>query len=278
MIMTYKLDSFGINRPITAVSHRDDEYQEAEFKTLLEMQDRHFWYVGRHKFLLGCLKKYLKQSHKNLIDLGGGVGGWIKYLIDRFPFGFEEIALGDSSNVALMGAKTVLPDSISFYQVDLMATHWREKWDVIFLLDVIEHCPDDEAILNQVFEALKPGGLLIVSTPALMYFWSYNDEFAKHLRRYNISDYERLAGLTGFKLLDARYFMFFLSPLYWLSRKSKTKGLSKVEIKASIEKKHQVPRFPINYLLSKIFSAETPLGHHLKFPWGTSVLGVFQKL
>lgn len=124
--MTYNLDSFGINRPITPVSHRDDEYQEAGFKMLLEMQACHFWYVGRHKFLLGCLKRHLKQSHKNLIDLGGGVGGWIKYLIDRLHFDFEEIALGDSSNVALMGAKTVLPNHVSFYQVDLiliMFTH-----------------------------------------------------------------------------------------------------------------------------------------------------------
>lgn len=275
--MIYKLDSFGINRPITPVSHRDDEYQEAGFKTLLEMQDRHFWYVGRHKFLLGCLSRHLKKSHKNLIDLGGGVGRWIKYRIDRLPFDFEEIALGDSSNVALMGAKTILPTNVSFYQVDLMDTHWREKWDVIFLLDVIEHCPDDEAILSQAFEALKPGGLLIVSTPALMYFWSYNDEFAKHLRRYNISDYERLASLTGFNLADARYFMFFLSPLYWLFRKVKPKRLSKAEIEASMKKEHQVPQALINFILSKIFSAETPLGHHLKFPWGTSVLGVFEK-
>ena len=148
---------------------------------------------------------------------------------------------------------------------------------MIFLLDVIEHCPDDESIFSQVFQALKPGGLLIVSTPALMYFWSYNDEFAKHLRRYNISDYRRLAGLTGFNLVDARYFMFFLSPLYWLSRKVKPKGSSKAETEAFIEKTHKIPRFPFNFFLSKIFSAETPLGHHIKFPWGTSVLGVFQK-
>jgi hypothetical protein len=26
-----------------------------------------------------------------------------------------------------------------------------------------------------------------------------------------------------------------------------------------------------------VFYAETPLGHHLSFPWGTSILGVFEK-
>ncbi len=158
-----------------------------------------------------------------------------------------------------------------------MATHWKEKWDVIFLLDVVEHCPDDVSIFNQAYESLKPGGLLFVSTPALMCFWSYNDESMNHLRRYSLSDYEKLATLTKFKLIDARYFMFFLSPLYWLSRKVKPKGLSKKEIENAIEREHKVPNSFINFLLSKIFSAESPIGHYVRFPWGTSVLGVFEK-
>ena len=275
--MTFKLDNFGIYRPSVPIVHRNDEYQEDNFKMLLDMQDRHFWYIGRHKFLLKCLKKHLKKSHKSFIDLGGGVGGWIKYLINQLPLDFKEIALGDSSDIALMEAKKLLPNNISFYQIDLKTNHWKEKWDVIFLFDVIEHLPDDQTILNRIFEALKPNGILIVSAPALKYFWSYNDELAKHLRRYNISDYKRLASLTGFNLIDSRYFMFFLSPLYLLSRKFKPKTLSKTEIDNLMKKTNQVPNSFVNFFLSKIFSAETPLGHLIKFPWGTSVLGVFQK-
>lgn len=275
--MSYTLDNLGIYRPATPVSHRDEEYQESGFKTLLQMQSKHFWYVGRHKFLLACLKKHLKQSHKSVIDLGGGVGGWVRYLLDKSPFDFKEVALGDSSNVALTEAQKVLPKGVDLYQVDLMATHWNERWDVIFLLDVVEHCPDDVSIFNRAFEALKPGGLLIVSTPALMYFWSYNDEYAKHIRRYSVSDFERLAALTKFKLLDARYFMFFLSPLYWLSRKARHRQLPREKLESALKKEHEVPSRPVNFLLSKIFSAESPIGHYVSFPWGTSVLGVFEK-
>jgi len=273
--MSYRLDNSGIYRPTIAVNHRNEEYQESGFATLLEMQSRHFWYVGRHKFLLTCLKKHLKKSHDNLgvIDLGGGVGGWIKYLIDKSSFRFKEIALGDSSNVALSEAKKLLPAEVALYQVDLMATHWKEKWDVIFMLDVIEHCPDDVSIFKQAYESLKPDGLLIVTTPALMCFWSYNDEHAKHLRRYSLADYKRLASLTNFKLIDARYFMFFLSPLYWLSRKVR----SKKNLKNAVKKEHEIPSPAANFFLSKIFSAESYAGHHVRFPWGTSVLGVFKK-
>lgn len=275
--MTFAFDHFGIYRPSIPIVHKNNEYQDTNFKTLLEMQDRHFWYIGRHKFLLQCLKKHLKKSHKNLIDLGGGVGGWIKYLINELPIDFKEIALGDSSNIALIEAKKILPSYVNFYQIDLMVNHWQEKWDVIFLLDVIEHLPDNQAVLSRIFEALKPNGILIVSAPALKYFWSYNDDFSKHLRRYNISDFMRLAGLTGLNLIDSRYFMFFLSPLYWLSRKFKPKTLSQDEIDNFMKKTHQVPNYFINFILAKIFSAETPLGHFIKFPWGTSIIGVFQK-
>lgn len=275
--MTYVLDERGIFRPGIPVSHRNDEYKESGFSTLLDMQQKHFWYIGRHKFLLTSLLQTAPASGLKAIDLGGGVGGWVRYLLDHQPQRFDELALGDSSEVALLGAKTVLPSSVNLYQTDLMNLQWQNRWDVIFLLDVIEHCPDDKGILRQVYEALKPGGKLIVSTPALQYFWSYNDEYSQHLRRYSVADYQNLADQTNFKLIDARYFMFLLSPLYWLSRKSKPKNLSAELLEAAIHKEHRVPNGLVNWALTKIFSAESPLGHHVHFPWGTSVLGIFEK-
>lgn len=275
--MTYILDEQGIFRPKIPVAHRNDEYKESGFKTLLDMQQRHFWYIGRHKFLLTSLLQNTPDSGLTAIDLGGGVGGWVRYLLDHQPNRFKELAMGDSSEVALRGARTVLPESVNLYQTDLMNLQWENRWDVIFLLDVIEHCPDDRGILQQVHAALKPGGKLIVSTPALQYFWSYNDEYSQHLRRYSTSDYQQLADQVDFKLIDARYFMFFLSPLYWLSRKSKPKNLSPEQLEAVVQDEHQIPHKLLNWTLSKIFSAESPIGHRIPFPWGTSVLGVFEK-
>lgn len=205
------------------------------------------------------------------------MGGWVKYLMDRSSFEFQEVALGDSSEIALRGARDLLPEKVNLYQIDLMATHWKERWDVIFLLDVIEHCPDDVSILKQAYESLRPGGLLFVTTPALMYFWSYNDEHSNHLRRYTKSDFKALAANSGFKLLDARYFMFFLSPLYWLSRKTKPAKMSEEELKKAIETEHRTPSPLLNSILTQTFCAESLIGHRIGFPWGTSILGVFQK-
>ncbi|WP_295433019.1 bifunctional 2-polyprenyl-6-hydroxyphenol methylase/3-demethylubiquinol 3-O-methyltransferase UbiG [uncultured Thiodictyon sp.] len=133
------------------------------------MQERHFWYLGRHRFLLGALDRHLSSGPLPwaTVDLGGGVGGWLRYLADRRPGRFQPLALADSSRVALRMAGGVLPVGVQRYQVDLMNLGWRECWDVAFLLDVIEHLPDDLRALQEARHALKPGGLLFVTTPAL---------------------------------------------------------------------------------------------------------------
>ena len=279
-VHSYNLSASGIYLPRIPVQHRDEEYQESGFDTLHDMQERHFWYRGRHRFLLAAVNRYLPKDGRQLsaIDLGGGVGGWVSYLAQHRPNGFAPLALADSSMVALTLAGTVLPQATQRYQIDLMQLHMHEQWDAAFLLDVIEHLPDDLQAMRQAREALKPGGYLFVATPAFPQFWSYNDDMAHHLRRYRHGDFTRLAEQSGLVLCDARYFMFYLSPLYLLSRMKP--GLAKMtadQKKAVIVKQHNIPAAPVNRLLSAIFAAETPIGHWLRFPWGTSILGVFEK-
>ena len=159
-----------------------------------------------------------------------------------------------------------------------MQLHMHEQWDAAFLLDVIEHLPDDLQALRQARDALKPGGYLFVTTPAFPQLWSYNDEMAHHLRRYRIADFVRLAKESGLTLCDNRYFMFFLSPAYWLSRiKPSYVKMSSIQKNQLISNQHQVPVPLINGLLSAAFALETPIGHNIKFPWGTSILSVFKK-
>lgn len=278
--MIYDLGSDGIHRPSSPVLHRETEYKESGFATLWAMQERHFWYRGRHRFLLAALDRFQPRGGPLPagVDLGGGVGGWLRYLTDRRADRYAQLALADSSETALRMAGSVLPANVARYQIDLMHLGWEEQWDCAFLLDVIEHLPDDVQAMRQAAQALRPGGYLFVTTPALKQFWSYNDEVARHLRRYSRQDYAHLARAAGLELCDARYFMFLLSPLYWLARKGRrVEGMSEAQKAALSDQSHQVPSAPVNGVLSAIFALETPLGHSLRFPWGTSILGVFRK-
>jgi SAM-dependent methyltransferase len=283
-LMTYSRQANGIFMPSAAVVHRDDEYDSRAFDLLLDIQSRHFWYLGRYRFLLRALKLHLPESFKrgntlSAIDLGGGCGGWINWLQRHLPGKFSELALSDSSLRALEIANSVLGENVVRYQTDLLRLGWMDRWDVAFLLDVLEHIPADDEVFLQIRQALKPGGLLFVTTPALKCFWSYNDEIAHHVRRYAKRDFTRLAEASGLNLLRASYFMFFLSPLLWLSRLKRPElaNMNKDEVYTLLERTHRVPARPTNALMRFIFGLETPIGFWLPFPWGTSILGVFQK-
>ena len=268
----------GIRRPRTEVAHRSDEYDEANYRQLVRMQREHFWYRGRHRFVLRALREHSAMCG-SAVDLGGGCGGWVRYLHERAPHAFGELALADSSARGLALAEPLIGGFASRYLVDLLQLGWRDRWDVATLLDALEHVPEDLQVLQQVHRALRPGGVLLVTTPALQRFWSYNDELVHHVRRYSRADFARLAREAGFELVRSRYFMFFLSPLLLISRwrRVDVAAMTPEQVQAMRDRTHRVPSAPVNLALGAVFAAETPLGHWLPFPWGTSVLGVFRK-
>jgi SAM-dependent methyltransferase len=267
------------------VLHRDHEYDSRLLPLLQRMQQDHFWYRGRHRFLLEAVERRLRKAKsparsQSVVDLGGGCGGWLRYLLAKKAFTVADAALADSSSAALSMARECLPPQVELRQVDLMELPWSKRWDMTFLLDVLEHLPDQERVLEQIREALVPGGLLFVTVPALRGFWSWNDDVCRHLRRYRRRDFAELSSACGFRLLDARYFMFALSPLLLTSRfatKSWVKRQTEQQTLALVEKMHAIPHPIVNEMLTAAFCAETPLGHIVRFPWGTSLLAVLER-
>jgi SAM-dependent methyltransferase len=270
----------GIYVPSDPVCHREEEYPSHALGSLREMQGRHFWYQGRHRFVLRAVQRHIGARAHIMIDLGAGCGGWVDYLLKRAPFIIAEAALADSSLTALRLARQSVPASVACYQADLLNLPWENRWDAAFLLDVLEHLPRQEEALRQIHRALRPGGTLFLTAPALPIFWSWQDEAAGHQRRYTRRDFRRLASVCGFEVLEARYFMFFLSPLYLASRLRPGRRVASAPrqlVQEWLSRACRLPSRPLNALLGWIFHCETPLGHMLPFPWGTSLLGVFRK-
>ena len=274
------------DKPLSEEASRDIpaplKPEEFDFGLLFEMQKDHFWYRGRHRFILEAFRRWCYADNGDslrVIDAGCGCGGWMDYLLKHFARRPAECAVGDSSPEALEYASQVLPPEVERYPIDLMSLGWENRWDVIFLLDVIEHIPDHELAMREVASALSPGGFAVVTVPAFQQLWSFNDEIAGHQRRYTIADFAQLSEAVGLKLCDARYFMFFLSPLLafsrWLAERNVSK-MSQDERQELAEKMHRVPSPLINTTLKAIFGLETPLGHRISFPFGSSLLAVLR--
>lgn len=191
-----------------------------------------------------------------------------------------ELALGDSCEEALNFANTVLPQTVKFLHLDLLDLQFESRYNVVFLLEVLERVDDDGRALMEVAKALKPGGFAVLTVPALRFFWSFNDEVAHHKRRYDGVLVEQLAKRADLKIRACRYFMFFLSPIYWAYRfvaKPRRGVLSQETVAALLAAAHRVPWPMINELLYGIFALEASLSRLVVFPWGTSLLAILQK-
>jgi SAM-dependent methyltransferase len=271
--------------PSAELIHRDHEYDSRLHVLLQTMQERHFWYRGRHRYLLDSVHRRTELAAGNatafeVVDFGGGCGGWLGYMLRRKSFAVGDVVLADSSVSALAMAAKSVPASVQRLQVDLMDLPWSRHWDLAFLLDVLEHLPEEEAVLAEIRETLKPGGLLFVTVPALRCFWTWNDDVCGHIRRYSRPDFARLARGCGFELIDSRYFMFILSPLLVGSRFAiaATNSLENAEQRRELaERMHSIPHPIINGILTAAFAAETPLGNKIRFPWGTSLLAILRR-
>lgn len=82
-----------------------------------------------------------------------------------------------------------------------------DMFDAILYIDVLEHIDDDAAELRDASRHLRPGGHLIVLSPAHQWLYSPFDAAIGHVRRYNSAGLQSLqpAGLalTRLRYLDA---------------------------------------------------------------------------
>jgi SAM-dependent methyltransferase len=70
-------------------------------------------------------------------------------------------------------------------------------FDLICAFEIVEHVPDDEAVLWEIARVLRDGERFVFSVPLHMEYWTRHDELAGHVRRYDPSALESLLGRYG---------------------------------------------------------------------------------
>lgn len=58
------------------------------------------------------------------------------------------------------------------------------SFDAVLALDVLEHVDDDAAASRELARTVRPGGVAVVTVPALAWLWSPHDDVNHHRRRY----------------------------------------------------------------------------------------------
>ncbi len=98
------------------------------------------------------------------------------------------------------------------HNVGLMDIEEPKGAAIVVMHDVLEHIEDDEKAARKVHGLLEPGGVLVVSVPALPSLFGYHDEQLGHYRRYTRVTLEHLL-TTKFNLVRVRYFGMSFIPL-----------------------------------------------------------------
>lgn len=94
-----------------------------------------------------------------------------------------------------------------------------ERYDLVLLLDVLEHIRDEGSFLRDIVERhTSSGGYLLVTVPAFQGLYGSHDRFLAHFRRYGRNDLLRLLEEGGFPCLRSGYLFLSLLPLRFFSR------------------------------------------------------------
>lgn len=70
--------------------------------------------------------------------------------------------------------------------------------------EVLEHLPDDRAALGELARVTAPGGRLIVTFPHQHWYFTVDDQFVNHFRRYELPEMERLLEDAGMRKVAVR--------------------------------------------------------------------------
>ncbi len=182
-------------------SHWSHVVESSYSRQYHDLWQNHWWWQARHRVIMGKLEKLLggRGAEKPvLLDIGCG-GGWA--FAD-----FSKLAevYGLEPDPELAGS---LPEWRSRIACKPFGPHVRtvRQYDVVLMLDVLEHIADDAGALTNLHNYLKPGGCLLLTVPALPALWSVHDEVNHHFRRYTFAGLRDLAVAHGFEVQELRY-------------------------------------------------------------------------
>ncbi|MEO5713802.1 MAG: class I SAM-dependent methyltransferase [Luteolibacter sp.] len=226
----------------------------------------HFWMKRRFR-VLSKLASALISDSENLAEIGCG-NGVLQYQIEN---AYSKTVDGYDLNSVALG-RTIARKSRTFcYDISDRLPSLENKYDLIFLFDVIEHISDENDFINKLLFHLKPGGWLIINVPAINRLYSGYDAAVGHIRRYSINSLNTLGRNCDLIPKKVIYWGLPLLPML-LVRKflipTGDFGNQKILQRGFAPPNPFIDKFL--YCLSSVESIKVN-------PIGTSVMGIYQK-
>jgi len=163
-----------------------------------DLYAHHWWWRVREQILLKKIGVLLRDvPDARILDVGCGAALFFDALE---PFGRVEGLESDSAAVMRSGRWR---DRI--FVGDLDDRFAAAPYDLILMLDVLEHIAGPEQVLRRAGGLLRPGGRILITVPAFKWLWTAHDEMNRHVTRYSAAELRRVVAASGLVTLESSY-------------------------------------------------------------------------
>lgn len=236
------------------------------YRRMAELDSTHWWFVARRRILEALIERKVRPpANARILEVGCGTGHNLEMLsgfghVEAIELEPEARALS-SKRLGRPVHDAALPD-LSLFPAD--------HFDLVALLDVLEHVDDDNAALAAIRGRLKPGGKLLVTVPANRWMWTSHDAAHHHHRRYQKGELGAVATRAGLEIDLLTHFNTLLFPPIAAARLAgKLLGRDSAD--------DAIPPRPVNTMLQTVFGLETALVGRVPLPFGVSLVAIFSR-
>lgn len=232
------------------------------FDEMAEVAKCHWWFSARREILAAVIARLGLPAEAMIVEIGCGTGDNLP-MLSRFgrvrAMEADDYALSIArrSGIEVQGGR--LGNRLPFAD---------RSFDLVCLLDVLEHVEDDVGGLAAAGRLLRPSGRLLATVPAYQWLFGPHDVMHHHFRRYTAGGFRRVAERAGLRLERLGYFNTFLFPFVLVGRMAdRLLGREVAHVPA-------LPPCWLNRTLRAVFTSEAPLVARQFLPFGTSVIAV----
>jgi len=233
------------------------------YERMAEIDQLHWWYRARREILSDLIERRITlPDNARILEVGCGTGHNLAMLGD---FGRVDAIEVDGAARAIASQR--LGHEVLDAPLPALPGVPDRTYDLIAILDVIEHIDEDVAGLAGLAAKLKPGGRILITVPAFPWMWSAHDVVNHHKRRYTRRTLKALVRDAGLKL---EFMSWFNSLLFPLAATARLAG----RLTGKEDSDDTLPPRPVNWLFEKIFGLERYALGRLPFPPGVSLVAI----
>ncbi len=181
------------------------------FYRLLDILLLRTWHI--HRAIRQFAKDRSDSHHTHVLDAGSGFGQYAYYVARKFPeWKVSGIDIKEDEVAACQAfTRKTARKNLGFATADLTSFVQPDCYDLILSVDVMEHIESDRQVFSNLYQSLKAGGMLLISTPSDQGGSGVEKQgdtsfIEEHVRDgYSVDDIKNKLLDAGFSQTDIRY-------------------------------------------------------------------------